>query len=69
MNALLEAPQQMARTRSEEPEIYQSGDCWRFRWAGKDHGSFDTEQGAISAALRCKKQTTMQLAAAALNRH
>jgi len=69
MNALLEAPQQMARARFEEPQIYQSGDCWRFRWAGKDHGSFDTEQGAISAALRCKRLSILHLAAAALDRH
>lgn len=69
MNALLEAPEQMARARSEEPEVYPSGDCWRFRWAGQDHGSFDSEQGAISAALRCKRLSTLHLAAAALSRH
>jgi hypothetical protein len=69
MNEVLEAPGQMARARSEEPEIYQSGDCWRFRWVGEDHGSFDSEQGAKSAALRFKKHATMQLAAAALERH
>ena len=51
MNALMEAPAQAACPSSEEPEIYQEGDCWRFRWAGQDHGSFDSEQGAISAAL------------------
>jgi hypothetical protein len=68
MNAILEAPEQMARARSEEPEIYPFGDCWRFRWAGEDHGSFDSEQDARNAALRCKKQTTMHLAAACLDR-
>jgi hypothetical protein len=68
MNEVLEAPGQKARARSEEPEIYQSGDCWRFRWAGQDHGSFDSEQGAKSAALRLKKHATLQLAAAALDR-
>jgi hypothetical protein len=69
MNEVLEAPEQMARARSEAPEIYQAGDCWRFRWAGEDHGSFDSEQDAKNAALRCKKQTTMHLAAASLERH
>jgi hypothetical protein len=69
MNEVLEAPGQRSRARSAEPEIYQSGDCWRFRWAGEDHGSFDSEQGAKSAALRFKKHATMRLAAAALNRH
>jgi hypothetical protein len=69
MSEVLEAPEQKARTRSAEPEIYQSGDCWRFRWAGEDHGSFDSEQGAKSAALRFKKHATLQLATASLNRH
>ncbi len=69
MNEVLEAPEQRARARSEEPEIYQSGDCWRFRWAGEDHGSFDSEQGAMSAARRFKKHATLQRAAASLNRH
>jgi hypothetical protein len=68
MNALMDAPAQTARPGSEEPEIYQEGDCWRFRWAGQDHGSFDSEQGAISAALRCKRLSMMQLAAASLAR-
>jgi hypothetical protein len=69
MNALMEAPAQAARPTSAEPEIYQEGDCWRFRWAGRDHGSFDSEQGAISAALRCKRLSILHLAAAALDRH
>ena len=69
MNALMEAPAQAARPTSEEPEIYQEGDCWRFRWAGHDHGSFDSEQGARSAALRCKRLSILHLAAAALDRH
>jgi hypothetical protein len=67
MNALLEAPEQMARARSEEPEIYPSGDCWRFRWAGQDHGSFDTEHSARSAASRFKQQTMMKFVAASLH--
>jgi hypothetical protein len=69
MNALLEAPEQMARARSEEPKVYASGDCWRFRWAGEDHGSFDSEQDAKNAALRCKRLSTLHLAAASLERH
>ena len=66
MSSALEAPEQMARTRSEEPHIYEAGDCWRFTWAGEDRGSFDTEQDARSAALRFKQQTTMKLVAASL---
>jgi hypothetical protein len=69
MNEVLEAPGQKTRTSSEEPEIYQSGDCWRFRWAGEDHGSFDSEQGAKSASQRFKKHAALQRAAASLNRH
>jgi len=69
MNALQEAPAQRPRAHVEEPVIYQAGDSWRFRWDGRDHGSFDSEQGAKSAALRFKKHATMQLAAAALERH
>jgi hypothetical protein len=67
MGQILEAPEQMARARSEEPNIYKSGDCWRFTWAGEDRGSFDTEQDAHSAALRLKQQTTMKLVAASLH--
>ncbi len=66
MNGLMEAPEQ--RARPVEPEVYQSGDCWRFRWGGQDHGSFDSEQGAISAALRCKRLSILHLATAALDR-
>ncbi len=69
MNEVLEAPGQKIHARSVEPEIYQSGDCWRFRWAGEDHGSFDSEQGAKSAALRFKKHDTLQRATASLERH
>jgi hypothetical protein len=69
MNELLEAPAQTARPSSEEPQIYQEGDCWRFRWAGQDHGSFDSEQGAKSAALRCKRLSMLHRAAASLDRH
>ena len=69
MNEVLEAPGQKIHARSAEPEIYQSGDCWRFRWAGEDHGSFDSEQGAKSAALRFKKHDTLQRATASLERH
>jgi hypothetical protein len=69
MNALMEAPAQAARPTSAEPEIYQEGDCWRFRWDGQDHGSFDSEQGARSAALRCKRLSILHLAAASLDRH
>jgi hypothetical protein len=67
MNELLEAPEQMARARAAEPEIYPSGDCWRFRWAGEDHGSFDSEHSARSAALRFKQQTMMKFVAASLH--
>ena len=67
MSQTLEAPEQMARARSEEPQIYKVGDCWRFRWAGEDRGSFETEQDARSAALRLKQQTTMKLVAASLH--
>jgi hypothetical protein len=69
MNEVLEAAEQKARARAEEPEIYQSGDCWRFRWAGEDHGSFDSEQGAKSAAHRFKKHATMKLVSASLERN
>jgi hypothetical protein len=50
MSELLAAPDLMAQSRSEDPDVYQSGDCWRFRWAGEDRGSFDSEQSARSAA-------------------
>jgi len=69
MSEVLEASAHATRTHSTEPEIYQSGDCWRFRWAGEDHGSFDSEQGAKSAAHRLKKHATLQRAAASLERH
>ena len=68
MAELMEAPEQSARARTEEPDIYQSGDSWRFRWAGQDHGSFDSEQGAISAALRCKRLSMLHLVTASLDR-
>lgn len=67
MSQILEAPEQMARARSEEPHVYEAGDCWRFSWAGEDRGSFETEQDARSAAMRLKKQTTMKLVAASLH--
>jgi hypothetical protein len=54
--------------RLEEPEIYAAGDCWRFRWAGEDRGSFDTEQDARRAAGRHKQQRMMQRFASALER-
>jgi len=69
MNDVLEAPGQKVQAHSAEPEIYQSGDCWRFRWDGQDHGSFDSEQGAKSAAMRFKKHATLQRAVASLERH
>lgn len=69
MTALLEAHEQRARARSEEPHIYQSGDSWRYSWAGEDRGSFDTEQDARSAALRFKRQSLLHLATASLDRH
>ena len=56
----------MVRARSEEPHVYVAGDCWRFKWAGEDRGSFETEQDARSAAQRLKQQTTMKLVAASL---
>lgn len=68
MAELMEAPEQRTRARAEEPEIYQSGDSWRFRWAGREHGSFDSEQDAISAALRCKRLSMMQMVTASLDR-
>jgi hypothetical protein len=67
MSQALEAPEQMARARSEEPHIYEAGDCWRFTWAGEDRGSFDTEQDARSAALRLKQQTMMKFVASSLH--
>lgn len=66
MGQILEAPEQMERTRSEEPQIYMAGDCWRFTWAGEDRGSFDSEQDAHAAALRFKQQTKLKLVAASL---
>ena len=66
MTELMEALEQRART--EEPEVYQLGDSWRFRWAGQDHGSFDSEQGAISAALRCKRLSMLYRVTATLDR-
>jgi hypothetical protein len=67
MNETLAATEQMERVRSEQPHIYLSGDCWRFRWAGEDRGSFDTEQDARAAALRFRQQTMMKFVAASLN--
>lgn len=67
MSQTPETPEQMVRARSEEPNIYLAGDCWRFSWAGEDHGSFDTEQDAQAAALRFKQQTMMKLVAASLH--
>jgi hypothetical protein len=52
----------------EQPEIYQEGDCWRFRWAGEDRGSFDSEQDALRAAGRHKQQRLLQRFAYALSR-
>ena len=67
MTSLLTPPLQMELAHSETPHIYSSGDCWRFRWAGEDHGSFDTEHSARSAALRFKQQTMMKFVAASLH--
>ncbi len=67
MSELLAVPEQMERARSEEPQVYESGDCWRFSWADEDRGSFDTEQSARSAALRFKQQTMMKFVAASLH--
>jgi hypothetical protein len=67
MSELLAVPEQMERARSEEPQVYESGDCWRFSWAGEDRGSFDTEQSARSAAVRFKQQTMMKFVAASLH--
>jgi hypothetical protein len=61
------APEQMERVRAEAPHIYKAGDCWRFRWAGEDRGSFDTEQDARSAAQRFKQQTMMKFVAQSLH--
>ena len=58
----------LERARLEEPEVYPEGDCWRFRWAGEDRGSFDTEQDARRASGRHKQQRMMQRFASALNR-
>ena len=54
--------------RTEQPEVYQEGDCWRFRWFGEDRGSFDTEQDAHRAAGRHKQHRLLQRFAAALER-
>ena len=67
MSNLLTPPLQMALAHAEDPHIYESGDCWRFRWAGEDHGSFDSEHSARSAALRFKQQTMMKFVAASLH--
>jgi hypothetical protein len=67
MSELLAPPDQMTQAHAEDPHIYESGDCWRFRWAGEDHGSFDTEHSARSAALRFKQQTMMKFVAASLH--
>jgi hypothetical protein len=67
MSQTLTAPDQMALAHAEDPHIYESGDCWRFRWAGQDHGSFDSEHSARSAAHRFKQQTMMKFVAAALH--
>jgi hypothetical protein len=67
MNDTLAATEQMERVRSEQPHIYLLGDCWRFRWAGEDRGSFDTEQDARAAALRFRQQTMMKFVATSLN--
>ena len=67
MSQAMQVPEQMARVHSEEPHIYEAGDCWRFTWAGEDRGSFDTERDARSAALRFKQQTMMKLVAASLH--
>ena len=67
MSELMAAPDLMALSRNEDPDVYQSGDCWRFRWAGEDHGSFDTEFSARSAASRFKQQTMMKFVAASLH--
>ena len=63
------AADDLARARHEAPHVYEEGDCWRFRWAGQDHGSFDTEQGATTAARRFKQQTMMRVFAAALDQN
>jgi hypothetical protein len=67
MGHSLETPEQMVRARSEEPHIYEAGDCWRFTWAGRRSGSFDTERDAHAAAHRLKQQTMMKLVAASLD--
>ncbi len=58
--AVLETAENLAQARQEEPRIYESGDCWRFSWAGEDRGSYDTERDAQNAATRFKQQTLMQ---------
>lgn len=58
----------LERARLEQPEIYQEGDCWRFRWAGEDRGSFDSEQDAHRAAGRHKQHRLLQRFASALDR-
>jgi len=59
---------EVEQARVEQPEIYQEGDCWRFRWAGEDRGSFDTEQDAHRAAGRHKQHRLLQRFAYALAR-
>jgi hypothetical protein len=67
MTEQLNPPLQIALAHAEDPHIYESGDCWRFRWAGQDHGSFDSEHCARSAASRFKQQTMMKFVAASLH--
>ena len=59
---------EIEQARMEQPEIYQEGDCWRFRWAGEDRGSFDSEQDAHRAAGRHKQHRLLQRFASALSR-
>jgi hypothetical protein len=59
---------EIEQARMEQPEIYQEGDCWRFRWAGEDRGSFDCEQDAHRAASRHKQHRLLQRFASALDR-
>ena len=64
--SVLESAEHITRARHQDPHIYETGDCWRFSWAGEDRGSFDTERDARNAATRYKQQTLMQFFIAAL---
>ena len=68
MNALMEAPAQTARPTSAEPGYLPGGRLLALPLGRPGPRLLDSEQGAISAALRCKRLSILHLAAAALDR-